>query len=117
MSRHNRRRNRGGHKTSSNLSIHQRSFDADSKPSLEPPDISRISSHRNSLDRPVGISARHWHNRYQAWQARERRQREESTRLEAEKRRIFGDDDGSGEDDGLCVKMLEYFGGLDFIDG
>ena len=117
MSRHNRRRNRGGHKTFSDSSFYQRSLDPDPEPAIEPPDISRVLSYRNSQSRSVRISARHWHDRYQAWQARERRQREESARLEAEKRRIFGDDDGSGEDDGLCVKMLEYFGGLDFIDG
>ena len=51
-----------------------------------------------------------------AWQIRERRQQEERADLVAEKRRIFGDDDGCGEDDVLCVKMLEYFDGLDFID-
>ena len=56
-----------------------------------------------------------------AWQARERRQREEQANLEAEKRRIFGaSDDGdstsNGDDEDLCKKMLEYFGGLDFID-
>ena len=30
-------------------------------------------------------------------------------------KRIFGDDEGGAEDDGLRVKMLEYFSGLDFI--
>jgi len=67
-----------------------------------------------------GIAARHWHNRYLAWQTRERRQREERAALEAEKKRIFGESaagEGEGEDDGLCERMMEYFWGLDFIDG
>ena len=70
------------------------------------------SSYRN------GASARHWHNRYMAWQARDRRQREEKASLEEEKRRIFGDveDSGSGEDEELCKRMMEYFAGLDFIE-
>ena len=65
-----------------------------------------------------------------AWQAREKRQREESARLQAEKTRIFGwggvagvagaeaeEADGDVvEDEELCEKMLEYFGGLDFIE-
>ena len=64
-------------------------------------------------------SAYLWHNRWLAWQARERRQRQqESARIEIEKRRIFGEPDGSGdEDEELCVRMLDYFGGLDFIKG
>ena len=52
-----------------------------------------------------------------AWQVRERRQREEAEKLEKEKRRIFGEaSDGGEEDERLCVKMMEYFGGLDFIE-
>jgi len=80
---------------------------------LLPPPLSR-SATRPGVN---SVSARQWHNRYTAWQARERRQREESAALEAEKCRIFGESDGTGEDEGLCLKMLEYFGGLDFIDG
>ena len=83
------------------------STDASVPPLLVPPTLS--ANHRN------GVSARHWHNRYIAWQARERKQREEREKLEAEMKRIFGDDDGGAEDDGLRVKMLEYFSGLDFI--
>ncbi|MCJ1444358.1 MAG: hypothetical protein MMC23_004860 [Stictis urceolatum] len=90
----------------------QRSMDG-SATDLSPPNLEapKMLATRNN------ISARHWHNRYMAWQTRERRQREESACLEAEKKRIFGEDDGSGEDEGLCVKMLEYFDGLDFIHG
>jgi hypothetical protein len=54
-----------------------------------------------------------------AWQARERLQLEEETHyLEQQKRRLFGEDHGSGseEDEDLCEKMMKYFDGLDFIN-
>ena len=119
MSRHNRRRTRGGHKTS--ISTNRSSIDLFAEPPLnlgphyQPilPTARSLPSYRN------GPSARHWYNRYMAWQARERWQREEKANLESEKRRIFGDideGDANGEDDVLCEKMLEYFVGLDFID-
>jgi len=114
MSRHNRRRTRGGQRMSEMLG-HQRSFDIAPEKSTEPPEPTLISSISNPK-RQNTLSTRHWHNRYNAWQVRERRQREESEKLEAEKRRIFGDGSGDGEDEVLCVKMLEYFGGLDFIE-
>ena len=62
------------------------------------------------------LSARHWHNRYLAWQVRERRQAEERQKLEAEQRRIFGGESGERDEDGLCKSMMEFFGTLDFID-
>ena len=65
----------------------------------------------------MDVAARHWHNRYMAWQVRERKQKEEQDKLEVEQRRIFGGDPGEGDDEGLCSRMLEYFGGLDFIEG
>jgi hypothetical protein len=52
-----------------------------------------------------------------AWQARDRKQREEIEKLEAEKIRLFGHASGDGGDEVLCLKMMEYFGGLDFIEG
>ena len=117
MSRHNRRRHRGGHKSSN----HTRTFDVDAdlsfpsaaepSPPLLPPLGPRLASSTRA-----NPSARQWCNRWMAWQARERRQQAESASLAAEKRRLFGEDDGSGEDDILCIRMLEYFGGLDFID-
>ena len=119
MSRHNRRRTRGGHKTT--MSVYRSSIDLSTEPPLDPglpyQSIAPITKTVHSLRN--GPTARHWHNRYMAWQARERRQREEKDNLEAEKRRIFGEADGGntdGEDDILCEKMLEYFVGLDFID-
>jgi hypothetical protein len=117
MSRHNRRRTRGGHKQSAGFPIYQNLYNPSELgfPDEKPPQSGRsVTNYRN------GVTARHWHNRYMAWQARERRQREEQASLEAEKRRIFGgsddEDSTSFEDDGLCEKMLEYFGRLDFIE-
>lgn len=64
------------------------------------------------------ITAKHWHNRYIAWQNRERRQREERQRLIEDRYRIFGgENDGIDEDeDDLCLKMLDYFNRLDYMD-
>ena len=84
---------------------------------------------RAPLTRSNALSARVWHNRYIAWQNRDRKQREEKAKLEAERMRIFGaticgvgiDDAGNDgctndEEDGLEEKMLEYFSGLEWLD-
>jgi len=64
------------------------------------------------------LSARHWHNRYLAWQARERKQREERERLKAEQKRIFGGDSQDGDDeDGLCCRMMDFFVAMDYLEG
>ena len=120
MSRHNRRRHRGGRKLSSS-----RALDPDADPSADPglflSEPASDAPHQAPFGARLGQSsrantARHWYNRWAAWQARERRQQQEARALEAEKRRLFGEDDGSGEDDALCARMLEYYGSLDFID-
>ena len=49
-----------------------------------------------------------------AWQSRIQRQMEEAAKLEREQIKLFGG--VPGDDVGLCYRMLEYFGGLDFID-
>ena len=49
-----------------------------------------------------------------AWQKREKAQRDDAARLEAAQIKLFGG--VPGDDVGLCWSMLEYFGGLDFID-
>lgn len=36
---------------------------------------------------------------------------------EAEQLRIFGGSSGEGDEEDLCVKMITFFEGLDFIDG
>lgn len=61
------------------------------------------------------ISAKHWHNRYLAWQARERKQNEEREQIRAEQKRIFGGDSQDGDDDDLCSRMMDYFDGLDYL--
>jgi len=144
MSRHNRRRTRGGHKhhahsISSNSSDSSTASFSSSPPPLAPSwsfepwscdntqsSLQPVIWSANYANQSAKLSARHWHNRYMDWQARERRQREEQARLEAEKQRIFGCLDAcqsrqSGikddevDDEMLEEKMLEYFGGLDFL--
>ncbi|KAJ5774906.1 hypothetical protein N7457_009802 [Penicillium paradoxum] len=55
-----------------------------------------------------------WHYGYMASQTRDRPLRLESSGLEAEQYRLFGGE--PGDDVSLCYRMLEYFGGLDYID-
>lgn len=55
-----------------------------------------------------------WHYGYTAWQTRERPSRLESNGLEEAQCRLFGGE--PGDDVSLCYRMLEYFGGLDYID-
>ena len=63
------------------------------------------------------LSARHWHNRYLAWQSRERRQREEREQLKEEQQRIFGGDSQDGDDDdNLCSKMMDFFVAMDYLE-
>jgi hypothetical protein len=134
MSRHNRRRTRGTHNHKAYslpsqlppFSLTTTIPTAPKQPPLPSPQHLTPASFR----RPGGwsgtgaassggnaLAARHWHNRCLAWQTRERRQRDERLALDAEKRRIFGDAGTEGEEeDGLCERMMEYFGGLGFID-
>lgn len=73
----------------------------------------------NSRQRSNDVTARHWHNRFIAWKARERRQKEEEKKLEEDRKRIFGGEgDESDEDGWLCGLMMEVFDGLDYmVDG
>lgn len=68
----------------------------------------------SAYNRLSNLSAQHWQNRYTAWQNRELKQRQEAAKLEAEQCRLFGGE--PGDDVSLCYRMLEYFGGLDYID-
>ncbi len=110
MSRHNRRRTRGK-ASPSNLQM-----DCYELPLLSteiPNSKLLIPRHPRRND----LSARHWHNRFLAWQVRERKQEEERKRLEDEQKRIFGGDSQDGvDDDGLCTKMMDYFVGLDYLE-
>ncbi|CAI7671849.1 hypothetical protein N7533_005946 [Penicillium manginii] len=54
-----------------------------------------------------------WHSGYTAWQIRDNVSRANGG-LEAEQCRLFGGE--PGDDVSLCYRMLEYFGGLDYID-
>ena len=58
--------------------------------------------------------AKLWENRWQTWQHRELQKRQDAVKLEADQLRLFGGE--PGDDVSLCYKMLEYFGGLDYID-
>ncbi|KAJ9492219.1 hypothetical protein VN97_g1020 [Penicillium thymicola] len=63
---------------------------------------------------PAVTLAPSWHYGYTAWQTRERPSRLESNGLEEAQCRLFGGE--PGDDVSLCYRMLEYFGGLDYID-
>ncbi|KAJ5786637.1 uncharacterized protein N7503_011849 [Penicillium pulvis] len=62
---------------------------------------------------PVLVPAPTWHYGYSAWQIRETKP-QETGGLQAEQYRLFGGE--PGDDVNLCYRMLEYFGGLDYID-
>jgi hypothetical protein len=49
-----------------------------------------------------------------SWLDREHALKPEAAMLENEQYRVFGGE--PGDDVGLCYRMLEYFGGLDYID-
>lgn len=109
MSRHNRRRTRGEHKASAS-----RQYDGFELPSSADPSDPKPPAVRHP--RRNDLSAKHWHNRYLAWQARERKQKDECERLMQERKRIFGGDGNEEEDDGLCSKMMDYFVRLDYLE-
>ncbi|CAG8909707.1 unnamed protein product [Penicillium egyptiacum] len=67
-----------------------------------------------SLGSPAATLAPSWHNGYTAWQIREHPSRLGSGGLEEAQCRLFGGE--PGDDVSLCYRMLEYFGGLDYID-
>ena len=110
MSRHNRRRTRGGQKA---FNIPHNNFDIPSFPTTEAPPKLLAPRHLRRNE----ISAKHWQNRYLAWQARERKQKEERDRLIEEQQRIFGGDSEDGDDEGLCGRMMDYFVRLDYLEG
>ena len=108
MSRHNRRRTRGGPKACPSYR-----HDTFELPSSARPSASKIPDPRNP--RRDDVFAKVWHDRYQAWQTREKRGRVEWERLKEERKRIFGGDGSDGEDDGLCLRMMDYFVRLDYL--
>jgi hypothetical protein len=72
-----------------------------------PPTTIATSRHRSD------IPAKLWQNRCTTRQDRDRAQREQAAKLEAQQIQLFGGE--PGDDVELCFKMLEYFGGLDYI--
>ncbi|KAJ5970359.1 uncharacterized protein N7479_000277 [Penicillium vulpinum] len=63
---------------------------------------------------PATALAPSWHFGCTAWQTRDITSRLESGGLEEAQCRLFGGE--PGDDVSLCYRMLEYFGGLDYID-
>lgn len=117
MSRHNRRRTRTNHEKS-DAPVHYAKLESSAVGSIIDYQVSKQPSTLEPPRRRIkrnDLSARHWHNRYTAWQTRQRRQQEEYERLLTEKRRIFGGESGEDDENGLCSNMMEYFSGLDFI--
>ncbi|EAU39503.1 predicted protein [Aspergillus terreus NIH2624] len=96
--RHNRRRTRP---RSRNRSVNTAPFDSSLNPA-----VSEICDSPDSIPNPIAPT---WHFGQTVWQAREH-----TLQLEAEQCRLFGGE--PGDDIGLCYRMLEYFGGLDYID-
>lgn len=125
--KHNRRRVRPRHRRST-TELPPPSIDYLSNPFLPPPEspylpsLGRSNSFRATpfspvskyYTKPVDLTGRQWQNGFTAWQKRERTLRQEAASLEAEQYRLFGGE--PGDDEALCYKMLEYFGGLDYID-
>lgn len=122
--RHNRRRTRRSNNRNATphtvLALHP-IFPVEIKPTLRKPqksfyalvftDISPDSC--ISRGSPAATLAPSWHYGYTAWQTRERPSRLEPG-LEEAQCRLFGGE--PGDDVSLCYRMLEYFGGLDYID-
>jgi hypothetical protein len=71
--------------------------------------VSKSRAVCSSSDRFPTPSAQTWHHGHSGRQVRERK-----APLEAEQCRLFGGEPGDDVD--LCYRMLEYFGGLDYID-
>ena len=86
----------------------------------EPPNISASGIYSRTADYRAGSlnqtakATTCSHNLYNAWQNRTQGQVEEAANREREQIKLFGG--VPGDDVGLCFRMLEYFGGLDFID-
>ena len=70
--------------------------------------------HLQRYSKSTDLMARHWHNRYVAWERRDKAQRDEAKSIEAEQYRLFGGE--PGDDVTLCYKMLEYFDSMDYIN-
>ncbi|KIV82302.1 hypothetical protein PV11_04423 [Exophiala sideris] len=121
--KHNRRRVRPRSRGSDTLHLTFNSSNniiSSSWPSLPLSSTTRENGQKSiplpaSLRNPgASLSSRHWHNRYVAWQNRDMAQKGEAVKLEAERIKLFGGE--PGDDVGLCYKMLEVFGSMNWID-
>jgi len=120
--RHNRRRTRPRHHPSQETPVVTQ---APSSPAIASP-ISSLPTSRaepSAFNQPAACLspgspapatlAPTWQYGYTAWQIRETPPQQEAGGLEAAQYRLFGGE--PGDDPSLCYRMLEYFGGLDFI--
>ncbi|KAJ5161862.1 hypothetical protein N7492_007254 [Penicillium capsulatum] len=112
--RHNRRRTRPrSHHRTNSQDTPVNSSTLSSPGSLSGPvTVNHLSGTCISPRSPVS-PAPTWHYGYTTWQIRES-SRLHPRGLETEQYRIFGGE--PGDDVNLCYRMLEYFGGLDYID-
>ncbi|KAJ5331723.1 hypothetical protein N7476_001506 [Penicillium atrosanguineum] len=113
--RHNRRRTRPRHHSNQETPVNQ----ATSLPAIASPVLSQSNIHAKSSVACISPGspapatlAPTWQYGYTAWQIRETQQK--TGGMEAAQYRLFGGE--PGDDLSLCYRMLEYFGGLDFID-
>ncbi len=115
MSRHNRRRVRLPKYIAQQEALRNNSVELLSPSNVHP---DKPSMARRPIPRKNDLTVRHWHNRFSAWQVREKRQKEEKEKLEADQRRIFGGESQDGDDaEFLCSHMMDYFAGLDYLEG
>ncbi|KAL4787496.1 hypothetical protein BJX76DRAFT_354207 [Aspergillus varians] len=105
--RHNRRRTR--------IRFRNRFVNIDPPPGaiLSPTDFC-AAPYPYSLDCLGNRPASTRHYRGLKWQDREHVLKTQTASMETEQYRLFGGE--PGDDVGLCYRMLEYFGGLDYID-
>lgn len=119
--RHNRRRTRprSHHRTNSqDTPASVNSYTSLAAPSSTWSPSESISANHQpvacpSPGSPVSTPALTWHYGHTTWQIRDF-SRQQPRGLEAEQCRLFGGE--PGDDVNLCYRMLEYFGGLDYID-
>ncbi|KGO73562.1 hypothetical protein PITC_044220 [Penicillium italicum] len=122
--RHNRRRTRRSNRNTIPHTVFAQhpTFPLEIKSNIRTPQNSfcALVSVDNSPDArisrgsPAATLAPSWHCGYTAWQTRECPSRLESGGLEEAQCRLFGGE--PGDDVSLCYRMLEYFGGLDYIN-
>ncbi|KAJ9497787.1 hypothetical protein H2202_006820 [Exophiala xenobiotica] len=124
--KHNRRRVRTRSRNSNFLKFNHDIWEANDNTtfSLEPSTPYPASIPETSPKQPslapmlrtpsTSVIAKHWQNRYLAWQKRDMAQIREAIKLEGEQIKLFGGE--PGDDVGLCYKMMELFERMNWID-